>query len=353
MRQKNIFYNLIKNETSLTEVFCNLLSYKPFRDMFLNIVHKKNPQVIPSKIRFTNFDTEIVLRDDKKNKGRSDLYLNANNTEYIFEIKINKFTAPTENQPIGYLQYLENNKESDPNKRLFFIIPRGYQHLNEICKNWTEKNNEYSQDQITDLNVIFWEDILEKIKNSELDKLNPIINEFRRILKSQWLEYIRVVFTKFEIDLIFNINKRKENIEMFFDTNIPKIIQKLFKVVDGVYEKFENKIDKSYNRQYSDAYGHVLLNSKNNIPENMSIWFGVDFEIWEKLNLPLTIQIEPEKSDGLKDILDLKLSKKFEYDDSTITTYIGIEKDIFENPEINLVEEFVKRIEMTIAKVQK
>jgi hypothetical protein len=40
-REKNIFFNIIKNETSLTEVFCNLLNYKAFRNLFLNIVKNK------------------------------------------------------------------------------------------------------------------------------------------------------------------------------------------------------------------------------------------------------------------------------------------------------------------------
>lgn len=33
-RENNIFYNVIRNETSLTEVFCNLMQYKVFRDLF-------------------------------------------------------------------------------------------------------------------------------------------------------------------------------------------------------------------------------------------------------------------------------------------------------------------------------
>ena len=37
-RENNIFFNVIRNETSLTEVFCNLMQYKAFRDLFLNFV---------------------------------------------------------------------------------------------------------------------------------------------------------------------------------------------------------------------------------------------------------------------------------------------------------------------------
>ena len=40
-REENIFFNLIKNETSLTEVFCNFMKYKIFRDLFIDIVNEK------------------------------------------------------------------------------------------------------------------------------------------------------------------------------------------------------------------------------------------------------------------------------------------------------------------------
>ena len=348
MRQKNIFYRLIKNETSLTEAFCNLLIYKPFRDMFLNMVNKINPQIIASKVAFKDFDTETTLQD---NKGRSDLLLKTDNTEYIFEIKINRFTKLTDNQPIGYLQHLKKFRENDLNKRLFFIIPRGYLHLDEICRNWRSENG-YTRNQIKENNILIWEDILEEIKNSELDKLNLFINEFRGIIESRWLKYVSIVFTKFEISLIFNKNKKKDNLKMPFDTNIPRVVRKLFQVVEEVYEKFE--IDKSSDEQRSYCYGYSLLNSKYNIPKKLGIWFGVDFEIWEKHNFPLTIQISSDDDKELDRILKLKISEKFEYEDPEwgTTTFIGLGKKVFENPELNLVEELEKRIHETIEKIK-
>ena len=55
-REENIFYNLIKNETSLTEVFCNFMKYKIFRNLFIDIVNEKiknqDNRIDKSKKRF-------------------------------------------------------------------------------------------------------------------------------------------------------------------------------------------------------------------------------------------------------------------------------------------------------------
>ena len=40
-REENIFYNLIKNETSLTEVFCNFMRYESFRNLFIDMINEK------------------------------------------------------------------------------------------------------------------------------------------------------------------------------------------------------------------------------------------------------------------------------------------------------------------------
>jgi len=172
-REENIFFNIIKNETSLTEAFCNLLYYKTFRKLFLNIVESKNENFNISNIVYRNFDTELNLNDN----GRSDLHLQSNNTEYIFEIKIEFYTNLTDNQPEGYLEYLKSRKIEDINQNLFFILPRGYLHLNEIYQRWNNKIK-YSKNMIDDHNIIYWDEILSQIKEKELDKLNPFIDEF-------------------------------------------------------------------------------------------------------------------------------------------------------------------------------
>ncbi len=106
-REKNLFYNVIKNETSLTEFFCNLMQLKPFLNMFQDIVKSKS-QDFPY-VTFNDFDTEINFNktdpiiDEESKFGRGDLVVSYDNKEYIFELKIERYTKLTENQPNGYL----------------------------------------------------------------------------------------------------------------------------------------------------------------------------------------------------------------------------------------------------------
>ena len=112
-REENIFYNLIKNETSLTEVFCNFMRYENFRNLFIDIINKKikNKENIidKSKVKFQNFDTEVALKENEEKAGRIDLQLKINEEIYLFEIKIEVLTKLTNNQPNGYLEYLKND----------------------------------------------------------------------------------------------------------------------------------------------------------------------------------------------------------------------------------------------------
>jgi len=351
-REKNIFFNIIKNETSLTEVFCNLLNYKAFRDLFLNIVKNKNIDFNESNIGYKNFNTELILDGDN---GRSDLHLKANNTEYIFEIKIELYTDLTDNQPEGYLEYLKNRNVENINKNLFFILPRGYLHLKDIHKRWINKSK-YSKNEIDKKNIIYWDEILSEIKKLELDKLNLFIGEFCKIVDYRWFKYEDIKFLQSEIELINLNSKRKKGYDMLSDANIPSLVNKLFKIVDSAYEKLYT-VDK-YNKQSSEYYGYILNNNKYKIPENWEVWFGVDFEIWASGKSPLTIQIYSEDKKEITKIQKFLHSEEFKYENKTeedeivVTTFIELDKTIFAKNNINIAEKLVVKINEIINKIQ-
>jgi len=352
-REENIFFNIIKNETSLTEVFCNLLNYKAFRNVFLNIVKNKNIDFNVSNVSYKNFNTELILDGDN---GRSDLHLKANNTEYIFEIKIELYTDLTDNQPEGYLEYLRSKNIEDVDKNLFFILPRGYLHLKDIHRRWINESK-YSKNEIDTKNIIYWDEILNEIKKLELDKLNLFISEFCKIMNYRWFKYEDIKFLQSEMELINLNSKRKKGYEMLSDTNIPSLINKLFKIVDSAYEKLYT-VDK-YDKQSSDYYGYILNNNKYKIPENWSVWFGVDFEIWSSGKSPLTIQIYSDSNEDIPKIQELFGSKKFEYqketeeEEASITTYIELDKSLFKNSDKNITEYLVIKIIEIVNKIQK
>ena len=326
-RENNIFYNVIRNETSLTEVFCNLMHYKAFRDLFLSFVKEKTnnlPFENFHNIKYENFETEKEFKfyeeqskEDKK-IGRGDLILNVNEIEYIFELKIETTTKTTKKQPNGYLEYLKKQDSNEYEKRLFFILPKDYLHKKDL-------------DKVKE-NILYWEDFLEIIEKVELDKINIFIEDFCKILNDNWFYYEDIKFIFQELKLILNQNKI-EGIKLLENMNIPNLMNKLFNIVDEV--KFvHNKKPTAMNRN-ADHYGYILKNELYNIPEKWTLWFGVDFELWAERNAPITIQIESDEQEEIIKIKKQLSLEEYNYKDSDITAlYFPVDNKIFQSDNI-------------------
>ena len=352
-REENIFYNLIKNETSLTEVFCNFMRYENFRNLFIDIINKKikNKENIidKSKVKFQDFDTEAALEENEEKAGRIDLQLKVNEEIYLFEIKIETYTSLTKHQPKSYLEFLK-----DKNENLFFVLPKGYFHKNEIFNRWENKNH-YRKKEIENHNIIYWEDILDKIRKQEFDKANIFINEFCNILGLRWFDFEKIEFTKYEIELMFS-DKKEKGYKMLENVNVPVLMNKLFQIVVNTkidyYKKDKDKIEQRY-----DYFGYFIDNKKNDISDKLTIWFGIDYEIWENTQNPISIQIvgfEAEDKQSLeeyfihnncfnngKNELNFQI---FEYKNNTISFYIPLEKEIFENKDENITQKLTEKI---------
>jgi len=339
-RENNIFFNLVKNETSLTEVFCNFMQYKTIRDTFLNFVVLKSNNVNFDNdlVKYDNFYTEkdfgFSKEDKTKKLGRGDLVLNYKGLDYIFELKIEINTRLTENQPKNYLKYLKEQNEDNFKKRLFFILPKGYWHKEEIKSN------------IINEHILYWEDILKEIKNKELHKINPLVNDFCNILDYRWFYFQEINFNKKEIELIIHKKETAMNNQI-----VPKMMRKLFSIVNGASEKI--KYLKKEDEQYEDWFGYVVDNKKYNIHENYIVWFGVDYELWEKEGYPLTIQVDSENDEEIKKILKLTINnnkiKKFEYqkdedEEGSIIYYFELDNKLFEQNKDNIIEKFRDKI---------
>ncbi|NCB10808.1 MAG: hypothetical protein EOM78_04155 [Erysipelotrichia bacterium] len=359
MRERNVFYNVLKNETSLTEVFCNLMSYKAFRDMFLDLVNQKRDDEKELKhqvIKYEDFSTEKdfgeiqeCFEKDENNKiGRGDLILNYHDEDFIFELKVEKYTDLTKNQPQGYLCYLKKQNELSYNNNLYFVLPKGYMHKDQIFSRWQNFCN-YPKEMIENNHILYWEDIIKEIRKRELDHLNIIIKEFCEILDFRWFYTKPIHFSKHEIELIFqqhNINN--EELKMAFDANIPKIMSKLFEVIEGVADKF----DVVKQEQVSSYFGFTLNSKKNSINENIRVWFGTDYEIWQNENVPLMIEIIVDEDEKLEKQINKILSlQKYNYSDGErIAYFIPIKKEIFEKG--NIVDILRDEIHEIVNKLQ-
>ena len=158
--------NVLNQEIVFEEYFCNLLYFDSFRNLFIDFINNKN-KLLDKKniIKYKYFNTEVKLNNDN---GRADLFLKIKDTneEFIFEIKNKVYTNLTTNQPNSYLNYL-NSKHSN----LFFLIPGGYKHKDEIIARWKDYNNVSNQ-------ILYWEDFINKITESNIYKDNTEINMF-------------------------------------------------------------------------------------------------------------------------------------------------------------------------------
>lgn len=350
-RENNIFYNLVKNETSVTELFCNLMSFKPFRLLILNMIKEKGRNINPEKIDYDCFDTEISLGKDEQKHGRADILLSVDqNDEYIFEIKIESWCNLTENQPESYLKYLNND-----NERLIFIIPENYYHIEEICERW-KKHTGYNTDNIKENSMIFWEEVLKRIKDAELDKLNLFIKEFVEIMDSRWLYSEKIEFFNEDFHLIESTDS--EEIIMN-NRSVPKLIQKIYNVIDAAAVNIECSNKKSENERASDYYGYFVDSIKNGLDEKIDIWFGSQYILWEKFGHPIVIEIEintdrdEEKYlNRIKDwgVEDLSFYEDEEYDK---LCYIPFDlKKYARNKEINISKKLEEEIRDLVEKIK-
>lgn len=334
-RQNIILYNVLNQEVIFEEYFCNLLSIQRFRELFLEFIAEKNQILITEDIKYNNFNTEISLNKKDETYGRADLFLKLEEKEFIFEIKNKDWTDLTENQPAGYLNYL-NNK----NEHLFFLIPKGYKHKDEIFDKWERFNGVEKQ-------IFYWQDFILKIKDEKFEEIE--IKMFYDFC-IYWFNMIPIHFTETELKSIFIKDETKEY-QMLENTNIPTIISKLYRIVENAQEEFS--IDGKEDRLHPEWYGYVLNNKKYKIPADWQIWFGIDFELWEKEKLPIVIQITPEDKNDIEKIKKAIVSNELKYDLHGSIAYVWLEKETFQNENINIAEQLKEKIRNIIDDISK
>lgn len=270
-REDMILFNVLNNEVVFEEYFCNLLSINSFRDLFIEFILEKNKILNKEDIQYSNFDTEIILDNDC---GRADLFLKLKNKEFIFEIKNKDYTKLTSKQPESYLKYLENNcNSSDFNKHLFFLIPIGYKHKDEIVKRWNSLNNFHSIEK----QIFYWQDFLLKLKEDISEQSLTQIKMFYEFCE-YWFNMKPIKFTNEEQSL-FKTKGRILN--DFKDLSVPRLIKKLEKVVRNVG-------DNSSMREDSTDLGFFY----SCIVGDYKIWFGIDYDYWETNEVPLSLLIQ-------------------------------------------------------------
>lgn len=265
-REKHIFYNIVSDENSFTELFCNLLQYPLFREVFIALIKEKTE----SSDVFFEYEN-VLTQFNTENNGIPDILIETDVLTILAENKIDKTRTITENQPISYLEYLNGPECNTKFKILIFILPYDYEKEEIINR----KNKFFKQYNVNDIKfgIIYWEELHKRLIESGLIETNQVFSNFNTLLNA-WFSTNKISFAEREI-------------EMSYSTEIPTTFLKLTNLVNEV----KNKVSKAYKvRPEINNYGHGFYIMDSN--GNQILWFGIWYEYWAQHGKPFVIAIE-------------------------------------------------------------
>jgi hypothetical protein len=220
-----------------------------------------------NQIEYEDIDTQIIL---PSGNGKPDVVLDGDNIYVIVEIKTELNCTLTGNQPDGYLSHLQGLKEEDYSEKwLVFLVPKGWIFEDIIKVKFNKADSAY---KCVKTSILYWEDVLNIIEESNLKELSPFFNDFYDMLVS-WYRPKPIEFTKEEVD-------------MMFTNEIPNALEKLDDLINQIYDK---------SRAYKCAKRHrgrdLCCEEKaiyfQNEKGNDIFYFGVWTTFWKDKGHPL------------------------------------------------------------------
>lgn len=241
----------------MTELLCNFMAFKPFRNAFIGLFFENNVELFSYDDFQTQFTTDI-------NQSRPDMAISNDDCEFLVEVKTWDIGL-TSNQPHSYLDYLKSINK--PYKCLVFLVPSNYCHLTE----WQRKVEEWTKDNKCSISIktVFWDEIINCIEQNDLNIISERFRDFNELLKS-WFDIEPVTFNTLEVDSMFS-------------TEIPLILTKLYSIIDEAKDYFSQvyTVRKSMN---GEEYGIYI---KRREDKANALYFGVWYPFWEKHGFPL------------------------------------------------------------------
>lgn len=309
-REHNIFFGIVNSENTMTELLCNFMAFKPFRDAFLKLF--LNDEI---DISFENFETQFMT---DINQSRPDMIISNETCEILIEVKTWN-TGLTSNQPDSYIKHLKTTDKQY--KYLVFLIPSDYWYISE----WDNRIHSWQKDNSLDIFIktVFWKEIIEIIEKNDLDVISGYFHDFYELLKS-WFD-----------DKIISFNS--EELDYMYSSKIPEILLELYSIVDDVKGFFSQKylVSKS---MISEEYGIYIRDLENK--ENL-LYFGIWYPFWKEEGFPLCFGVSIDWS---KDVVN-KFTKKYH---NSLTGYEGfklctINKEILsDDKKLDKIKELIK-----------
>jgi len=325
-RQTSIFYKLTKeDEDSTTDLLSNLFRIKVFRDLCFDYFGIKRE--IYEEIGINNIKT----RQNIKNVGIPDIYLQNEETLYFFENKIYTWTDLQDSQISTYPEYINNINLK--NKGYFFIIPEDYEHKNKII----EISKKYNF-----IKIFYWEEFLQYIQKTEIENCSELIKESVYYLRTLISDGISENLT---LDIY-------EVTAMYNPKDIYTILNLVFKnieTLENVTEKVIKKLGKNFSvgRTQQDQYGfgtHIKYYNKE------CIFCGINPYNYEQENGNFVYSIALYKKYIVEDFsID---SNRFPYISDEDCVYIQLDRKLFldESKGNDLQEEIINIIKNVFIK---
>jgi len=260
--RRHIFYNVVKDENSLTELLRNFLEYALFRQLFFRQVLKLTDVQVPAADEIT---TQRRLGDF----GQPDVYVSTSEADLFIEVKVNH-VGLTDSQPTRYLEYLLQSKKQ--HKKLFFLLPEGYGHKPEVENRVSTFCQRYLDQEMPLVSVHSWNEVIHLIDQYDLHRVSPLFADFRALLKS-WFEPPVVILNA-------------HLIRRMFQTDIPALLMKLYATIDtlsGTLSK-EYQITKKKNE---NEYGLYLYTREGTPLMYVGVWYG----FWQQTGSPFCLAV--------------------------------------------------------------
>jgi len=254
----SIFENVLKYENAVTELLCNFMRYRLFRDEFLSLIGVEDKY--HSNVLYHHFYTQVI---PEGMNGIPDLWIENEDLTIFVEIKTTPWCCLTYYQRNEYLSYLENKCKKQV--CLYILIaPEHYQYKQQ----WKE-----TVKSAKNCKFISWTNIYNHLRDLDLAEVSGIFREFLLYLRSNMM--------------IPDLSLTPGECKMLFNKETPFALEKLFKTINDIEKTLKD--DYSIRSPYKpfNEIGFYVINKKG----IESLWFGLWFSAWKEFGSPLSFGV--------------------------------------------------------------
>lgn len=273
-RTPNLFYNLVTDENSTTELLCNLMRFDKFRVGFLELFLQGD---MASGIRWEDFETQVAI----PGHGIPDIQIQTDDLLALIEVKVRPGLGPSSYQTDGYFQFVSSRNFRE--RHLVYLVPAAWAY-HESLKRLLDAREKDSPQTAIRAKIILWEDVVALIERLEASDPNLFLNEFNDLLLAR-IAPKPVSFSHGEVSMLYS-------------SEIPKSLSKLQRLVNDVQGQATMfKVRPSGSRSLSPSeYGVYFLDPKN----RPRLWFGIWTDFWTDHGKPICFGVAQGWGDPVK-----------------------------------------------------